>query len=103
MNKLEFDSARMHHLGNKNTKKGIELFEKYIGRIEWLHTGEQKYKIEGRKKYNVINKLGEVVFQADKISDIAKEFCVSKSRVGVCINSISLLHGEYLIERCKNE
>lgn len=103
MTRLEFDSARMHHLGNKNTKKGIELFEKYVGRIEWLHPEEEKYKIKGTKKYRVINKKGEIVFEAEKLSDIAKEFCASVSRVTACVNSISLLGGEYLVERCEDE
>ena len=51
----------------------------------------------------MINKLGEIVFEAEKISEIAKEFCASVSRVTACVNSISLLGGEYLVERCEDE
>ena len=103
MNKTELDIARAKHLSNPNTKKGIDLFEKYIRRIEWLHPEDEKYNIRGNKKYKVINKSGEIVFEAEKLSDIAKEFCTSVSRVTACVNSISLLCGEYLVERCEDE
>lgn len=103
MNKVELDVARAKHLSNQNTKKGIDLFEKYIGRIKWLHPNDTKHSDVGEKKYRVINKMGEVVFESDKISDIAKEFCLSVSRVANSVNSVSLIKGEYLVERCGNE
>lgn len=103
MTKVEIDASRAKHLANKRTKRGIELFEKYIARIEWLHPEEEKYSIADNKKYRVINKLGETVFEANKISQIAKEFCLSESRVSNSINSLTLLKGEYLVERCADE
>ncbi len=103
MNKTEFDVLRAKHLSNPNTKRGIELFEEYVGRINWLHPEEEKYQLRYNKRYRVINKLGEIVFEAEKISEIAKEFCASVSRVTACVNSISLLGGEYLVERCEDE
>ena len=103
MTRTEFDVLRAKHLSNHDTKRGIELFEKYVGRINWLHPEEEKYKVRYNKRYRVINKAGEIVFEAEKLTDIAKEFCASVSRVTACVNSISLLCGEYLVERCENE
>lgn len=88
---------------NAKIKKGIELFEKYVGRIEFLHPEDEKYKVVGNKKYRVINKLGEVVYEADNITNIANEFCLSVSRVANSVNTISLIKGEYLVERCEHE
>ena len=103
MTKVEIDASRAKHLANERTKRGIELFEKYVGKINWLHPEEEKYSIVDNKKYRVINKLGEGVFEAKKISHIAKEFCLSESRVANSVNSLTLLKGEYLVERCDNE
>lgn len=103
MNKLEFDNARTYYLQNTKIKKGIELFEEYVGRIEFLHPEEEKYKVAGNKKYRVINKHGEVVFESDNITNIAKEFCLSVSRVANSINTLSFIKGEYLVERCGDE
>ena len=103
MNKTELDILRAVHLANKKTKMGIDLFETYIGRIEWLHPEEEKYSVRGNKKYRVINKLGEVVFESDNIANIAKEFCLSTSRVANSVNSLSFIKGEYLVERCGDE
>ena len=64
---------------------------------------EEKNKIRGDKKYRVINKVGEVVFESDNITNIAKEFCLSVSRVSNSVNSLTLLKGEYLVERCEDE
>ena len=103
MIRTEFEISRAQHLANPNTKKGLDLFEKYVGRIGWLHPEDEKYKVIGNKRYRVINKMGETVFESDNITTIAKEFCLSVSRVTSCINSVSLMKGEYLIERCDNE
>lgn len=103
MTKTEFDVLRARRLSNPNIKKGIELFEKYVGPINWLRPEEEKHKVRYNKRYRVINKAGEIVFEADKLTDIAKEFCASVSRVTACVNSISLLCGEYLVERYENE
>ena len=89
MVRAEFEIARAKHLANERTKRGLDLFE--------------KYRIAGNKKYRVINKLGETVYEADNIQCIAKEFCLSASRVANSVNSVSLLKGEYLVERCENE
>lgn len=103
MVRTEFEIARAKHLANERTKRGLDLFEKYIGRIGWLHPKDEKYRIAGNKKYRVINKLGETVYEADNIQCIAKEFCLSTSRVANSVNSVSLLKGEYLVERCEDE
>lgn len=103
MIRTEFEISRAKHLANEKTKRGLELFEKYIGRIEWLHPEDTKYRTMGNKKYRVINKLGEVVYEADNITNIANEFCLSVSRVANSVNTISLIKGEYLVERCKDE
>lgn len=82
--------------------KGLIAFEKYVGRINWLHPEEAPKKLKGRK-YIVLNGKGEVVFESRNIPNIAKEFGLSVSRVTSCINSVSLMKGEYLVERCKDE
>ena len=82
--------------------KGLIAFEKYVGRINWLHPEEAPKKLKGRK-YIVLNGKGEVVFESRNIPNIAKEFGLSVSRVTSCINSVSLMKGEYLVERCENE
>lgn len=102
MTRTEFEISRAKHLANENTKRGLDLFEKYIGRINWLHP-QEKQKTKAGKKYRVINKAGETVFESDNISNIAKEFCLSISRVTNSINSLTLLKGEYLVERCGDE
>ena len=103
MNKTELEIWRARYLANPKIKKGLDLFEKYVGHIGWMHPEEEKNKIRGDKKYRVINKLGEVVFESDNITNIAKEFCLSKSRISNSINSLSLIKGEYLVERCEDE
>ena len=82
--------------------KGLIAFEKYVGRINWLHPEEAPKKLKGRK-YIVLNGKGEVVFESRNITNIAKEFGLSVSRVTNSINSLTLLKGEYLVERCENE
>lgn len=103
MKKTELDIVIAKRLGNPNIRKGIEMFEKYVGRINWIHPEEQKYIVRENKKYRVINKSGETIFEANRISDIAKEFCLSVSRVANSVNSLTLLKGEYLVERCGDE
>lgn len=103
MIRTEFEIARAKHLANERTKRGLDLFEKYIGRIGWLHPEDEKYKMIGNKKYRVINKMGETVFESDNITNIANEFCLSVSRVANSVNSLTLLRGEYLVERCGDE
>jgi len=103
MKRTEFELSIDKHLADKKTKRGLELFEKYIARIEWLHPEEEKYKSVGNKKYRVVNQMGEIVFESNNISNIAKEFCLSISRVTNSINSLTLLKGKYLVERCGNE
>ncbi len=103
MIRAELEGSRAKHLANEKTKRGLELFEKYIARIEWLHPECEKRNTTRNKKFRVINKMGEVVYEADKTSDIAKELCLSVSRVTNSINSLTLLKGEYLVERCGDE
>ena len=103
MLRLEFERSRARYLANPKIKRGLDLFEAHIGRIEWIHPEEEKYKVTGNKKYRVINKLGEVVFESDNITNIAKEFCLSTSRVSNSINTLSFIKGEYLVERCEHE
>jgi hypothetical protein len=103
MTKVEFEAWRARYLANPKIKRGLDLFEAYIGRIEWMHPKAGNGKVARRKIYRVINKLGEVVFESDNITNIAKELCLSKSRVSNSINSLTLLKGEYLVERCGDE
>ena len=103
MIRTEFEIARAQHLANPDTKKGLDLFEKHIGRIGWLHPKIKNKKVKVNRKYRVINKMGETIFEANKISDIAKEFCLSESRITCSINSVSLIKGQYLVERCDDE
>lgn len=103
MTRAKFEIWRERYLANPKIKRGLDLFEKYAGRIEWMHPEDEKNKVSGGKKYRVINKMGEVVFESDNITNIAKEFCLSKSRVSNSINSLTLLKGEYLVERCGDE
>ena len=103
MNRVEFRMAQASVLCNKGLKKGLDAFEKYAGRINWLHPEERMFDGKVNRKYAVYNTQGEVIFEADKQSDIAKEFCVSTSRVNDCINGYILLKDKYLIERCGNE
>ena len=100
MTKVKFEAWRARYLANPKIKRGLDLFEAHIGRIEWIHPQAENSKVTGRKMYRVINKLGEVVFESD---NIAKELCLSKSRVANSINSLTLLKGEYLVERCGDE
>lgn len=103
MNKLAFRMAQTQAISNPKTKQGLALFERNIGRIEWLHPAEHLRDIKSDKKYAVINAEGEVIFKADKLSDIAKEFCTSISRVSKCMTSNLLLNERYMIVRCENE
>jgi hypothetical protein len=103
MIRTEFEISRTKHLANERTKRGLDLFEKYIGRIEWLHPEDEKHKVDENKRYRVINKTGEIVFTSDNITNIAKEYCLSVSHVSNCINSLTWLKGEYLVERCGDE
>lgn len=103
MIRTEFEAWRARYLANPKIKRGLDLFEKYAGRIEWMHPEDEKYKVNGNKRYRVINKMGETVFESDNISNIAKEFCLSVSRVANSVNSLTLLKGEYLVERCGDE
>lgn len=103
MKKTEFETWMARYLVNPKIKKGLDLFEKYAGRIEWMHTEGEKYKVNGTKRYRVINKMGETVFESDNITNIAKEFCLSVSRVANSVNSLTLLKGKYLVERCGDE
>ena len=103
MIRTEFEISRAKHLANERTKRGLDLFEKYIGCIRWLHPEDEKHKKMGNKKFRVINKMGETVFESDNITNIAKEFCLSVSRVTNSVNSLTLLKGEYLVERCGDE
>ena len=103
MIRADFEAWRARYLANPKIKRGLDLFEAHIGRIEWMHPQAENSKVTGRKMYRVINKLGEVVFESDNITNIAKELCLSKSRVANSVNSLTLLKGEYLVERCGDE
>lgn len=99
MNKLMIKDAQEKALKNK----GIIAFEKYIKRIEWLHpTDEYIPSVKSDRKYIVIDaKTKESVFSADKLFDIAKEFCSSQTRVSECVVEGKLLKKKYIVERCK--
>lgn len=102
MTRLEMNKSRGWFKNNPEIKKGLDMFEKYIGRIEWLHS-EKKVKLYQGSKYRVINQDGELIYAANNIENIASEFCVSVSRVSNCVNSLTLLKGKYLVERCEED
>jgi hypothetical protein len=100
MTREQLRSAQTYYLQKKEIKKGIDAFEKYVGRIEWMHPSLKT--IEG-KKYVVKNQKGEIIFEADSIPPIAKEFCVTESRISMCLSTTSLLNSKYIVERWQNE
>ena len=101
MVKIIYDELCRDALKNK----GIQAFEKYIGRIEWLHTKNvDDLEVKSSKKYAVIDAIKHaIVYEADKIADIAKEFDTSKSNVSKCYTSRDLIHERYAVVRCENE
>lgn len=103
MTRLAFRIAQAQVLNNKEVKRGIDSFEKYIGRIGWLHPENNLSEVKSKKKYAVINQKGQVVFESDKLNEIAKEFCTYQSKISKYMNSGELLNGKYMILRCENE
>ena len=79
--------------------EGLMAFEKYIGRIEWLHPEITTALSES--KYSVIDVTqNKLMYESDKMADIAREFCVSASHVSKYCQAKKLIHGRYLIVRC---
>ena len=79
--------------------EGLIAFEKYIGRIEWLHP--EITTTLSKSKYCVIDVTqNKVMYESDKMTDMAKEFCVSASHVSKCYTAKKLIHDRYLIVRC---
>ena len=105
MIRAELELSRNKHFADKKTKKGLELFEKYIGRIAWLHPEPNNmFNVRSKRKYVVYDVERErIAYEADKMEDIAKEFCTATSYVGRCYKSNTLLHKQYMIVRCENE
>lgn len=84
--------------------EGIQAFEKYIGRIKWLHPTGNMFNIKSERKYAVIDvERQRTVYEADKMEDIAKKFCTATSYIGRCYKAKKLLHKQYMIVRCENE
>jgi hypothetical protein len=82
--------------------KGIMAFEKYVKRIEWLHSEDKKTNAKLGKNYIVIDELtNEIVFSTDKMIDIEVEFCVSAIKVRKCIKEGKMLNDKYRVVRCK--
>ena len=102
MTKVEFGIARKEANNNKRLKPGLDLFEKYVGRIEWLHE-DGKSDVKSEKKYAVLNTDGDIVYESNTLNAIAKEYGVSISRISACINLDGLLQEKYKIVRCKHE
>lgn len=83
--------------------EGLIAFEKYIGRIEWLHSKDDLFNIKSERKYAVIDVLrGKLAYEADKLEDIGREFCTSTAYVGQRYKNKKLLHKQYMIVRCQN-
>ena len=99
LTKAEFDMALAEHLHNPQTKKGLELFEKHIGRIAFLHK-EPDAEIKDEKKYVVFNLDGKAIFMANRLHDVAKELCMSVSQVSCCIRKKTWLKQKYFVVRC---
>ena len=102
MTKVEFGIARKEANNNKRLKPGLDLFEKYVGRIEWLHE-DGKSDVKGEKKYAVLDLCGDIAYESNTMSGISKEYGVSITRVSTCINCGETLLGKYKIVRCKHE
>ena len=83
--------------------RGIMAFEKYVKRIEWLHSEDKKISnAKLGKNYIVIDELSnEIVFSANKMIDIEAEFCVSAIKVRKCIKEGKMLNDKYRVVRCK--
>jgi len=101
MDKLVMKDVQDKALRNK----GIIAFEKYIKRIEWLHSADKNISsAKLGKKYIVIDEqTNEIIFSTDKMIDIEAEFCVSATKVRKCIREGKVLNGKYRVERCENE
>ena len=82
--------------------EGLKAFEKYIGRIEWLHSNDDIFNIKSKSKYAVIDAIRrKLVYEADKLEDIAREFCTSASYASKQCLAGKLLHKQYMIVRCR--
>lgn len=82
--------------------EGLKAFEKYIGRIEWLHSNDDMFNIKSDKKYVVMDVLRrKLAYEADKLEDIAREFCTSASYASKQCLSGKLLNKQYMIVRCR--
>ncbi len=85
--------------------EGIQAFEKHIGRIEWLHPkGEAYLIIKSKYKYAIVDMTTKkIAYQADRMEDIAKEYCTTISKVSKSYTEQSLLRRKYMVVRCINE
>jgi hypothetical protein len=101
MDKQESRIAQMQTLANPQIKKGLDMFEKHIAPIKWLHPKETNTRSD--KKYIVLNEEGETVYRAEKLADIAKEFDTKTGKVSECVRRPKLLKGRYVVMRCDNE
>lgn len=90
---------------NKEAQKGIALLERHIGyQIKWLHPQKTKIKLESGKQYAVIDEeTKEVIFEANRLSDIAGEYCMKVANVSRHLNTGRLLNEKYSIVRCEYE
>ena len=104
MIKVELELSRAKHLADKKTKRGLDLFEKYIGRIEWLHPEPNNmFNVISKRKYVVYDVERErIAYEADKMEDIAKEFCTATSYVGRCYKSNTFSHLTIMYCLCNN-
>ena len=90
---------------NKQTCKGMAMLEKYIGyQIPWFHPKDEPIRLESGKRYAVIDgETKEVMFEADKLYDIAKEYEMKQANVSRYLNIGRLIKEKYLIVRCEYE
>ena len=89
---------------NPQIRQGIASLERFIGYdIDWFHPKTEEISLESGKRYAVVeDETKKVVLEAEKLADIAKEFCTHQSKVSICMNTGKLLKGKYIIVRCTN-
>lgn len=98
---IEFREAQKIALKDE----GIKAFEKYIGKIEWLHSNHSTdIVVKSDKTYAAVDvTTGKVAVEADKMACMAKELCTSTCSISKCLNLGKLLNERYMIVRCENE
>lgn len=105
LNKKDMRNSLDRFKKDKQVCKGMACLEKYIGHsIPWFHPQNTTVTLESGKRYAVIDEeTKEVVYEADRLNDIAKEYCMKIANVSRYLNIGKLINERYVIVRCDNE